>query len=289
MPVAFRESVATSDRFHIKPMIPLVSDKTYCVLAISQTNVRLFKGSQFGLAQVELKTMPRSKAEALGFATEKERLGVHAPLVTGKRGGWSAADLHGQGVDESDKKDDLLRYFQAINRDLTAYLRGQKVPLDLASVDYLWPIYRRANTYAHLLSEGIAGSPDRLGAHELHSNSWPLVQPVVEAKQRGASELYNQLAGTGRTCHELNEVVNAAYRGQLETLWIAGDCERWGHFESAKAGVSLHSEPERCDEDMLNFAAWHTLRHNGSVFVVPKRDVPSGDEAAGIFWLPTRR
>jgi hypothetical protein len=192
-------------------------------------------------------------------------------------------------VDTEDKKADILRYFQLVNRGLQDYLLGQKVPLVLASVDYLWPIYRLANTYAHLLNEGVSGSPDCLSAQELHAKAWPLVQPIVEAKERRAAELYDRLAGTGRTSHELKEIVNVAYRGELEMLWVAGDCERWGRWDSTGAVMTIHAQREMGDEDLLNLAAWHTLCHGGSVFVSPTQKVPAGDVAAGIFWLPTRQ
>src|SRR5205085_419600 len=117
--------------------------------------------------EVELKNVPPSLAEALGFEKEKETQALHARPVAAQRGGWSATDFHGQGVDSNDKKEDLLLYFQKVNRGVAEYLRGQKGPLILASVDYAMPIYREANTYTNLLPDGIAGHPDRLGAHDL--------------------------------------------------------------------------------------------------------------------------
>jgi hypothetical protein len=187
------------------------------------------------------------------------------------------------GID--DVKDDLLRYFQQVDRGLHDVLRTERDPLVLASVEYLWPIYRQANTYPHLLEQGIAGSPDRLTDPELHARAWALVQPHFQQAQRKAAALYDQLAGTGRTAKDLAEVVRAASEGRIEVLFVAWGQERWGTF-TASTGVTVHEEAEPGDEDLLNLAAVHTLRHDGTVYVVPPEEVPGGGLLAGIYWLP---
>lgn len=47
--------------------------------------------------------------------------------------------------------------------------------------------------------------------------------------------------------------------------------------------VDLHPEPEPDDEDMLDFAAIHTLLNGGKVYAVKPDQVPNGAPAAAIF------
>ncbi|MEO6887603.1 MAG: hypothetical protein ABI456_01165 [Ktedonobacteraceae bacterium] len=64
--------------------------------------------------------------------------------------------MPGQGEDSTAApKEQLLRYFQRINRGLQSVLRGERAPLVLAGVEHLLPIYRKVNTYAHVLDQGV--------------------------------------------------------------------------------------------------------------------------------------
>jgi hypothetical protein len=47
--------------------------------------------------------------------------------------------------------------------------------------------------------------------------------------------------------------------------------------------VDLHPEPEPDDEDMLDFAAIHTLLNGGTVYAVEPEKVPDEAPAAAIF------
>jgi hypothetical protein len=140
-------------------------------------------------------------------------------------------------------------------------------------VDYLLPIYREANTYPHLLEEGIEGNPDRLSGQELHDRAWALVGPRFDRKQKQAADQYRQLAGTGRTASELEQVVTAAHRGEVETLFVALGRHRWGRFDAEAGRVEEHEPPQPGDEDLLNCAAVHAQRHGGT----------AGDDPQGPF------
>src|SRR5207253_2352933 len=105
---------------------------------------------------------------------------------------------------------------------------AEHAPLVLAGTAYLLPIYRQANSYAHVLAEAIEGNPDRLSARELHDRAWALVQPHLRQGQEKAADLYRQLAGTGRTASDLAAVVSAAQAGQIQFLFVALASEQWG-------------------------------------------------------------
>lgn len=148
------------------------------------------------------------------------------------------------------------------------------------------PIYREASNYPHLLPQGIVGNPDRLSAQELHDRAWGLVEPHFRQARQGTLDLYRQVAGTGRATADVQALVPAAYRGELEALFLAQGKHLWGSLDPGAGTVSVHETQAVGDEDLLNLAAVHTLRHGHTVYAVGPEEMPAGDILAGIYHLP---
>ncbi|MDY7039380.1 MAG: hypothetical protein SVX38_00800 [Chloroflexota bacterium] len=280
LPFDFEELVVVTDRFHIKPLLPILSgDGRFYVLALSQNQLRLLQGSRYSVSEVNLAEVPASLAEALRYDDPEKRLQWHTQTGT-KTDGERAAIFHGHGVASADDpKNYILRYFHRVDEGFRDLVGGEEAPLVLAGVDYLLPIYKEANTYPHLVDEGIEGNPEELSAEELHEQAWAIVHPLFLASQKEAAARYSQLAGasSARTSSDLRKVVTAAYHGRVETLFVAVALQRWGHFEIQKNTVQLHGEAEPGDEDLLDFAAVQTLLNGGTVYAVEPEKVP--DEA----------
>jgi len=283
--LAFEEQLLVEKRFVVRPLLPLVTgDGRFFVLALSQKGIRLLQGTRFQIRELDVAGVPASLAEVLGPADRDEMRTFHAH-PTGGRGNWGAI-FHGVGF--VDHKTDLLRYFQRIDRGLHELLHKERVPLVVATVEYLLPLYRQANTYPHLLEQGIEGNPDRLSNQELHTKAWSLVEPGYRKTLEGAAGLYRRLVGTGKTSCELREVVPAACEGRIETLFVPAQAPKWGRYDPA-SGVIEHAQPELGDEDLHNLAAVHVLRHGGAVYAVTPDELPGGTGLAAIYWLPQHR
>jgi hypothetical protein len=289
LPVRFADLVVVGTRFHVKPLLPLVggNDRFY-VLALSQHAVRLLQGTRHGTSAVDLRGAPHSLAEALLAHEAREPFTFHGRRAGEGAGSW-AGIFHGHGVGIDEAKGELLHYFQKIDRALHPLLCGERAPLVLAAVDYLMPIYRLANTYPHLLDRGIEGNPDRLTSRELHDRAWAVVAPHLHEASKKAAARYDYLAGTGRTAGGLEEVVRAACGGGVEVLFVALDRECWGLVDLTTDQVEVHGRAEPGDEDLLNLAALHTLSSGGTVYALPREDVPGGDAAAAIVRLSLAR
>lgn len=284
LPWAFAEEVQVGRTFRVVPLLPLLAgDGRFFVLAISQNAVRLLQGTRFAVSPVALKNLPASMAEALRTHDRDEVLNFDGRVTSG--GGWGAI-FHGQGVGIDDKKDDLALYFRAIDRGLHELLREEKAPLVLAATGYCLPLYREANTYPGLLEQGIEGSPDRLGDKDLHSKAWEIVKPRFDESMRRAVALYAQAAPAGRATCDSRQVAHAACRGEIETLFVAAGKHLWGVLGAAPEDVELHQERMAGDEELLNLAATHALRHGNTVYVLPPAEMPAGEFLAGIRHLP---
>jgi hypothetical protein len=287
LPWAFQEELEVGGLFLVAPLLPLLAgDGRFYVLAVSQNGVRLFQGTRFAVSPVDLKGVPRNLAEALRRHDRDEVLTFHTRPTSG--GSWGAIfEGHGVGID--DEKDNLLRYFQGIDRGLHEVLREERAPLVLAAVDYFLPIYREASTYPHLLEKGIEGNPDRVGEKELHDRAWAIVGPHFQEALRRAIGLYHQASGTGRATADVKRIIPAAYRGEVQTVFVTLGGHLWGTLDPGTNEVSLHERPEPGDEDLVNFAAIHTLRHGNTAYALRPEDMPEGKVLAAIYHLPLPR
>jgi hypothetical protein len=282
LPLKFDELLVVTDRFHIKPLLPLFSHEgLFYILALSQNEVRLFQCSRYSIREVELEDVPRSMSEALQYDDPEKQLQFHtrAPAA----GGGRAAMFHGHGVGKDDAKNNILRYFQQVDQGLRNILKEELAPLVLAGVDYLFSIYREANSYPHLVEQGITGNPESLKAEELHGQAWGIVEPQFLKAQEEAMAKYKQLAGSARASKDLKEIVPAACEGRIDSLWVAVGVQQWGFFDPDKRTVHIHAEPEPGDEDLLDFAAVHTILNGGTVYAMKPEEMPDEAPLAAVF------
>ena len=285
LPSSFEELVVTTDRFHIKPLLPLFSGEgRFYILALSQNELRLLEGSQNRVHEVELEAVPESLAEALRYDVPERTLQFHTQTPQ-RRGGRRAAIFHGQGVgtDDSWHKKDILRFFQQVDRGIHDLLASHRSPLVLAGVDFVQSIYREANSYPHLMGEGVAGNPEQMSSKELYKEAWSIVQSLFEADRRSAVERYHARLGTGLTSKTIPEIIHAAQSGRVETLFVALGIQIWGVVDAAENAVSVHDAMMAGDEDLLDVAAVHTLTHGGKVYAVSPGEVPDDTLLAAIF------
>ena len=180
LPSSFKERVVVGDHFYLKPLLPLLTyDGHFYILALSQNAVRLLSCTHDSASELKLpEQVPASLAEFLQGEERENDLQSHSSASFGTvgKGGRHPTIFHGQGVGTDDEKDDVLRYFQHIDRGLHDLLRDETAPLVLAGVQYLYPLYQEANSYPHLLGQGIAGNPDKLKAETLRGKAWAIVR-----------------------------------------------------------------------------------------------------------------
>lgn len=284
LPLQFEDFLLVSNRFHLKPLLPLFTgDGQFYILALSQNQVRLLQGSRDTVRELELEDVPESLAEALRYDEFQKQMQFHtnAPPV---QQNYRAALFHGHGAGEDGEKNNLWRYFQKVDRGLNDLLQNPQSPLVLAGVEYLFPIYREANSYQHLVEDGIKGNPEELSDKELHQQAWVLVEPIFQQDQQKAVELFNELINNSdRASGNLEEVVPAAYYGRVGTLFVPVGLERWGSFNPDTAELQLHQEQQPGNEDLLDAAAVRTLLNSGKVFAVEPEKVPGGGPVAALF------
>lgn len=287
LPTSFKEQVVVTDHFYLKPLLPfIVDDERFYILALSQNAVRLLQATRYSVSEVDLPAaVPTSLAEALKYDESENELQYHSSSSGVLRGksGRRATIFHGQGVGTDDSKEHILRYFQQINHGLHNLLRDEKAPLVVACVAFLFPLYREANMYPHLLDQVVPGNPDRLSAGTLHRQAMAIIEPYFLRGREEAAARYRDYAGTRLASCTAREIVPAAYLGRVESLFIAIDQELWGTFHPTTNMVHLHCKARYQDDDLLDVAATQTLLHGGSVYAVEQANIPGGELLTAVF------
>ena len=278
LPCSFEELVVVTERFHIKPLLPLFSeDGVFYILAVSQNQVRLLQCTRYHVRESTPERVPSNLAEALKYDQPEKQHQFH---TTGP-GGLTIS--HGQGISKDYDKVNILRYFQQIDRGLHEVLREEHSPLIVAAVDYLHPIYRDANTYHYLLDEGIGGNPDGLSDEALQEQAWAIVQPYFERGRTEALERYREAITKGFATNDVKQAVLAAYDGRVSTLFVAAGVQQWGQFDPERRKIHLYKERKPGVQDLLDFATASTLTKGGNVYAVEREQVPGGTSVAALF------
>lgn len=259
----FAELVAVADRYHIKPLIPVIRrDQEFFILAVSQKSVRFYRCLRYRSQAVHLPRVPASLDEALNLDDFEKRLQRH------------------EGSE--DTKMQLLRFFQQVDRGLHEYLLDKRALLVFAGVDYLLPIFREANTYSHLAERNVSGNPDSLSVDELRERAWQIVEPSLAQDKIQALNQFVAQRGKGLDSADVKEIVGAACHGRVGMLFLLPGLHRWGRFAVETGEVVLRDEPEPGAEDLLDLAATETLRNGGTVYALEAGELPGVDCMAAL-------
>ena len=292
LPIEVNEAMVVNSHFYIKPLLQLLYEGgEFYILALSQNEVRLLKGTPYEVQEMDLEEIPPSLAEALKFDTfdyaaqfHTETIDPIGPDAGGEViGGQRPAIYHGKG-EHNDKKTRLKRYFQKIDKGLSDMLKDRQSPLVLAGVEYLMPIYKEANSYKNLLSKGITGNPEEIKNVELHDQAWKIIQSVFKDAQRETTQRYLQLNAWNdkQATSDVEEVIKAAPYARVQVLFLDKNASRWGTFDRQNNQIHFDESPKPENQDLIDFAAVQTLLNGGTVYAVEPEDVPGGGQVAAI-------
>jgi hypothetical protein len=290
LPIELRERVVVSERFHVKPLLPLLTgDGRFHVLALSQARVRLFDASRDSIRAIDLHDVPESLRDVVGYDWEEKSLQFHSAAAGARaaRAGPGAGQgvvFHGHGSAKDDTKPEVRKYVQAVDRGVLRLLPDRRRPLVLAAVDYVAAMYRATSKYPNITGQIVEGNPDRLSPEELRDEAWKIVEPQFQATRDAATARYREL-GSGNTHHtsdELETIVPAAFAGRVQTLFVARDVEQWGRYDPETTQLLLHGKRGNGDDDLLDVAAAETLVRDGEIYALDAEDMP-GSPIAAIF------
>ncbi len=286
-PQSFDPLAVVGDQFHVKPLIPLFSGNgQFLLLSLDLKKPELYLGSKFRLNRIEDVDLPESLKQMFDefyeFHTHLQfhtKTGNPNPDLAGDRQG----EYFGQGGDDIDENAEILNYFHQLDQALMDFLDGKEIPIVLAGVDYLHPLYREANSASNLLEDGIIKDVDQLDDEKLHAKAWGIVESQYENDVQQALGVYHSLAEEGKDVEtELQQIVSAAHFQRINTLFLAEDAHVWGKFDAEENHVIIEEEKNAENQDLLNLAAADTLINGGNVVMIPQEAMPEEGYAAAI-------
>lgn len=278
LPLNFEEQAILSDRYYIRPLIPMfVENENFYLLVLDLSNVRLFGGTRYTVSEIDLGDTPRTMDEALVYEDPERRLGFHNTSSPSQKGHKGVFHQH---LPEEEEKEDIRRFFNKVDQGVMDVIGGESVPLILIGAEHLLPIYEENNSYPRLL-EGIKrGNPNDLHPEELHQLAWNVMEPVLEKEIQKIKDSYKTLLVRDQAAHEIEEIVPAAYHGQIDTLMTAKGEYSWGRYDP-DSNQYTKKEPEDADSrEMVGYAAAHTLLNGGVVYDLEKQKMPEQAEKA---------
>ena len=284
VPLDLHELLVVTDRFHIKPLLPLISgDGRFYLLVLDLNQTRLFQATKNFISELELKNAPTSLDETMKYDDPEKQLQFHSGTAPAK--GRRAAMFHGHGAgsDETDKKKNILRFFHQLDHGVSDLLTDHNAPLMLAGVEYLLPLYREANSYPNLLPNGITENTDEISDQELHEKAWKKIQPYFQQAEKQAAEKYASFADSGLTSVLIQDVVKQSYYKRVESLFVEKGKQLWGVFDKNSAEIRVHEKAEPGDQDLLDLAAVQTFINGGDVFLMEPENMPEGADIAAVY------
>jgi hypothetical protein len=281
LPIAFPEFASVAHRFRIRPLLPLLHNQhqKFFILELSQNQATLYSANHQSIERLDA-NLPHDLRSALNYDGADRGTQVHS--ASRAVGGKQAAVFHGQGGQPDAAKDDLLSYCRTVNKAVSGHLGNAIRPLLLACVDYLAPIYRKANTYEHLLDETLSGNQEYQQTKELHQRALQLVgHRLVNSQVSKAVNRYRENAGTARTCDDICRIVSAAHEGRIDLLLCDPEASVTGVHRPDVNEVEVTRQDD--DEDLVNLAAAETLKHGGDVFAMGGPQLPTDSSVAAVF------
>lgn len=273
-PFRLPELAVVAQKFHIKNLLALLqADATFYVLALSANRVRLLQCTRAEAGPVPLPDVPSNARSVLAIKEEDRSLQLHTSSTVGHFN----VTFHGSGVTtQEQKKEDLLEFFQAVDKALWPVLREERAPLVLAAVDYYHSLFRQVNTYPELTETGITGNCDHMDDRQLREKAWPVVEPLVRAARESDEARFHYRNSKGMGSIKLRQAVEASCFGRIEVLFAPSDVERWGTCQRDTGKVEIHDQRRPGDVDLINEAAINTILHGGTLYLVPRDQLPDG-------------
>jgi hypothetical protein len=271
VPVFFEAFNYVADHFYLKPLVPYLNqNERFFLLALSLHEVKFYEGFAHSLDQIEVDDLlPERIEKEVGYDFRQKYL----QFRSGQTGAGQAI-FHGHGEGKDDNKNEILKYFRAVNNGIYKLIRNENAPLILATVDYLVPIYKEANDYKYLFDKFIAGNPDHEDPGLLHEKAMELLNGVFDKQKQEKLAAFEQALGNNLASYKENEIIPAAINQRIDTLFVKNREELPGMYNKATNDIITEETKTKHNADLMNLAVVHTILNNGNVYLMDEDEMP---------------
>jgi hypothetical protein len=279
MPVQPVHEVMCNHQFYVTPLVEILACKDYFyLLVISKQKCKLFRADSFQMEFVPVEGLLESLDEVKRLS-EKDASTVRIGNSTA-----GGANFHGVGGGNPDDKSNIATYFEHVDDILyKGILNKENVPLLLAGVEYLIPIYKSVCDYHNVCQEALTGSHEHDDKNELYEKAKEIMLPYFKQPLTKALTIYGNQSATTLTSSDLSEVIPSAYYGRISHIFVQRDAHVWGTFDENTSALMLHNQQEEESENLLDQALIKTMMTGGEVFVLEKEQMPADTAIAAVF------
>ena len=280
-PIDFEPMVYVSEEFYLRPLIAIVGEQhRFHLLALSKGAVKLYTATEYSISEVDLKGLVPENMEAALMQDTADNHLSRAGGAEGQRGSNSQV-YFGRGGDPSNDVEDVKAYLDRVDAGISDYLCDDNAPLVLGGVEELIPIYREANTYAHLYTEDhAAGNLEETPIGMIHEKAWAAVAPHFDQQRERDRKLYGDNLAAGEAGNDLHQAVPGAINGRVAALWVDRKEYVYGRFDQETNDVEVLHDEDKNATELHNLAAVRAFQSGARVYNLDREDLP--DDSSGI-------
>jgi len=264
--------------FYTSPLLPLLTSREhFYLLVISKRKATLYEADAFGMREIPVEGMPRGIDDVVHFEEKDDQ----QLFRTGSSGAGHGANYHGIGSGKPDEKANISMYMDEVDETLWKEVLSTKhIPLMLAAVEYMIPIFRKRTHYKHLVDDALTGNFEYESINSLYEKAREKMKPYFDKDRRDALEQYGNNSGNGLTSTIPDDIIPACYYSRVDMLFIRKDAQLWGNFNEQDNKLVLHSSEQPGDECMINAAAAKAVETGAAVFMLNREQMPAGSPMA---------
>ncbi|HYG04249.1 MAG TPA: hypothetical protein VD927_17500 [Chryseosolibacter sp.] len=275
LPFTPKEEILINTSYYVSPLLPLFMNRDYFyVLVFSKKQAKLYRADQFGIVHIPIAEMPNGIDDVVHFEEKDDQ----KLFRTDTSGAGQGANFHGIGSGKPDEKANIAMYFDEVDETLwKAVLSTENVPLLLAGVDYMIPIYKGVAKYKYIWNDALTGSYEHEDMNSLYQEAIQKMTPYFRERHEKAKALYGNQSATALTSSIPADVIPAAYYSRVWHLFVTRNEHIWGTFDELNNKLAIHDIQEDGDEDLIDKAIMRTILNGGEVHMLDQLDMPVVD------------
>jgi hypothetical protein len=272
--------------FNLRTLLCLANaHKLFYILALSQNRSRMLRCTDSSSEEVPFpKGVTVSLTDFLHIRQPDHVLDNRASA--GPSVGAGGAVLFGTSTDAEAKDEYLLHFFVELDKATNTVLKGSSEPLVPVGVEHEIALYRRVNTYKHLVEPGVHGAPDGLEGGEMHRRALELLENQEKSFGTQIPADFDKRVGTGHASTRIPEIIVGAWEGRISHLFFQESAHYTGVFDPVRQRVKHTDDPLDSPVDLIEAAAYQTILHAGDVQMLPGSAMPNGVPVCALCRYP---
>lgn len=276
LPFPVKEELLIDSSFYVTPLLPLMYNQHFYLLALSRDDSTLYHGDAFGLTEIKVTGLPQKLNVELGE-------GGRRPVFRGTDASTQADEEEknaGESGDSVYLMNGLKKADHALMEEAASF--AEKLPLLLAGTAYLAENFKKISHYGNIVEEILAGNFEQKDKSSLHQQAKEKLASYFNKNTMEALHTFYENSATELTSSTPEEVIPATYYKKVSDLFVQKDEHLWGEFIETANLLKIHEQPLKGDTCLINKAVVKTLQNGGAVHVMEKDKMPVNSKIAAF-------